>query len=187
MFSINVPYDIVEYSTELVEAVNFGVRGKQDGSKAQQLIGIISQNAVLHKLEMPLVTASRESKEYDFILNGKRVDVKSYKTFGRPRPDHEGFVVKEQIHYDLDTYLFGAYLIGERVLIVCGWLPKDEFIKNSRYVKKGDVFRLDNGNDFTARLNAYHIKNYQLNDLKSIKQLKNMGKIKPEDKQIGLF
>ena len=78
MFDIKVSQEQLDYANEMVNKYNFGQRGYGDGTKREQLTGIIGQTvfADLIGQERPVGSTGFDGGK-DFFINGRRVDIKT--------------------------------------------------------------------------------------------------------------
>lgn len=176
MFSVTVPDLVIRESMRVCNQVNFGSRGfDSDGTKEQQLNGIIAQNSIALAFGFPFVTISNTwDGGYDFVLKGQKFDVKTMTRRVDPQMDYEMQVVTSQLRYDVNAYLFTSYNTRNNSLTVCGWLTKDVFLNRARVFKRGDVVTRGDGTQFVCRLNTHQVYLHQLNHLaKSFDELRD--------------
>lgn len=174
MITFAVPDLVVRESVRVCDAVNFGRRGFDDGSKLQQLHGIISQNSMALAFGFPFVKISDTwDGGFDFKIGNEKIDVKTRSCITTAKSHYETLVVSDQIRYDVQIYLFTSYNFKANQLTVCGWLPKDLFLSRSRMYKRGEKILNDSGKTFLCKLNTHQIYYYQLNKVEnSLEQLK---------------
>lgn len=102
---------------------------------------------------------------YDIILNGKKVDVKSKLTAVKPKSDYDCSVAAYNTSQLCDLYIF----VRIHDLLESGWilgyLPKEEYYKKARFLKKGEI---DPTNNFTVKADCYNVKIYDLMDIKDL-------------------
>lgn len=164
MFKVQVPDLILRQSYETVRNSNFGMRSHSNGTKMQQLYGIIAQNSILFAYGLPLVKHTDEwDGGFDLELFDQRIDVKTKNRIVTPELNYEASVVDAQINYEVHTYLFTSFNTRNCELTICGWIPKQEMIARARRYKRGDVIERNNGTSFECRLDTYQVYYYQLN------------------------
>lgn len=174
MVTYQVPELVLRISNDLCRKVDFGKRGFDDGTKDQQLHGIIAQNTVALVYGFPFVQESDTwDGGYDFTVGSQKIDIKNVTTNYTPKPHYEARVVSDQLRYGVNAYLFTAYNQRKNELTLCGWLPKHLFLDRARVYKRGDVIECDDGTTFTCRLNTHQIYLHQLNKIESIELLKD--------------
>lgn len=174
MITVKVPELVLRQSVQVCQQVNFGRRGIDDGTKEQQLHGVIAQNALALAFGFPFVAASNMwDGGYDFEVGSQRIDIKNVTRNVTPKLEYEARVVTEQLKYNVHIYLFTSYNQKDNLLTVCGWLPKDIFLDRARIYERGDIVVRDDGTTFTCRLNTHQIYYYQLNRVsKDLEELK---------------
>lgn len=173
MFKIKVSNNIIDYATELVKEHNFGNRGVADGSKSEQLTGIIGQCTIQTLFHVDVITGNKGFDHgEDLNYNGLSIDVK---TMGRTTDVKDYYVnnfIALQRHFPTDVYIFCSYYEEKKELTVCGWLPKDELKKKAKFYKKGTKrFRSDK-TWFKTKADLYEIPNKKLYQIQSPKDLK---------------
>ena len=78
MFKIKVDEILIKYCESQVEKYNFGKRGSANGSKEQQLTGIIGQSVVMNLFNQGNVNgADGFDGGVDVLYNNKTIDVKT--------------------------------------------------------------------------------------------------------------
>lgn len=174
MITVQVPELVLRESMRVCNQVNMGRRGFDDGTKTQQLHGVIAQNSMALAFGFPFVSISDTwDGGFDFKIGSEKIDVKNVSRVNEPKPNYEARVITDQLRYDVQIYLFTSYNYKANKLTICGWLPKDLFLQRSRQYKRGDVIKQDNGASFVCRLNTHQIYYYKLNKLAdSLDQLK---------------
>ena len=76
MIRIQITKEQIEYATQLVNQCNFGNRGRFDGDKSKQLVGMLAQTVLADYIRQPRPLPSVGfDGGYDYIINGKKVDV----------------------------------------------------------------------------------------------------------------
>lgn len=98
---------------------------------------------------------------YDIILDGKRIDVKTKQTTVKPLPHYECSVAAYNTKQDCDEYAFVRVLKDYTVGWFLGSIPKKEYFEKARFLRKGDI---DPSNDFTVRADCYNLSIDSLGD-----------------------
>lgn len=172
MFDINVSDEQINYADETVNNYNFGQRGRGDGTREQQRTGIIGQTVFAD-----LISAARPNGAEgfdggkDFIINGKRVDIK---TMGRTVPVLDHYVhnfVGYQKPYDVDYYIFASFNKKRNILTICGYIDKKQFFERADYLPAGSVRHRDDGSSFTTFAPLYEIKQSDLIQANSLEDI----------------
>lgn len=163
MFDINVSDEQIQYAKDMVETYNFGQRGYGDGNKKEQLTGIIGQTVfadLINDVRPNGETGFDEGK--DFIINNKRVDIK---TMTRSVPMRSFFVhnfVGYQKEYQVDYYVFASFNTKANILTICGYVSKNEFFEKADYFPKGSLRERSDGTKFRTFAPLYEIKQTDL-------------------------
>jgi hypothetical protein len=112
---------------------------------------------------------------YDFVSNERTIDVKTkYQTVSKdPLPYYEASVDVNSMHQDTQFYIFcriyrdrdGNYPYGW----ILGGIGKEEFLKRSRRLYKGDQ---DGNNGYIVQQDCH---NLEYRDLKPLKKIRKMA------------
>lgn len=171
---INVIPTVEQFNTtkELVMNHNFGQRGKGDGSRRMQAIGIMGQIMFADLLHHPRPTGENGfDGGYDFVIDGKRVDLKTMARTVDVKPHYVHNFVGWQLKYDCEYYVFASYNTEKNILSICGVIKKDDFLKKATYYNQGDKRYRDDGTFFLARTPLYEIGQSDLAPLNSLDDL----------------
>jgi|TARA_R110000796_G_scaffold173762_1_gene290738 hypothetical protein len=96
----------------------------------------------------------QNTMDYDIIVDGYKIDVKTKKTTVKPKPDYDCSVADLTRKQNCDFYAFVRVLSDQSVGWFLGVKKAEQYFKDARYIKKGDY---DNSNGFTARANCYNM------------------------------
>jgi len=177
MFTVAVEHNIIEHCKTVIARHNFGKRFTANGTKEQQLTGVIGQSVVMDFFNMGFVDGSSGFDDgVDLVSNNKTIDVK---TMGRTTPIKPGYTnnfLKLQDYFKTDIYIFCSYNKKKQVLTVCGWISKVDFIKKRRFYPKGSIRTRFDKTTFTTFADLYEIDNSDLNNVNSITDLKRQLK-----------
>jgi myo-inositol-hexaphosphate 3-phosphohydrolase len=111
---------------------------------------------ILHSRRYPeAVRISNEDRHADFLIGGKRVDVKCKDRTVFCKDFYEVSVEARQIEYNVDEYAFYSYNNRERVMEYLGTISKYDFIKKAELKKKGDI---DTSNNWRVSVDCYNLK-----------------------------
>lgn len=174
MINLGATLEQFNVTKELVRKYNFGHRSDGNGDKKMQAIGIMGQI-----MFADFIGAERPSGEsgfdggFDFVINGKKVDIKTMSRTVDVKPHYVHNFVGYQINYDCEYYVFASYNTRKNVLSICGVISKDEFLKKATYYEKGDKRYRDDGSYFLARTPLYEIKQSDLTPVGSLEELKS--------------
>lgn len=76
--------------------------------------------------------------DYDCIINGHKVDVKTKKTSVEPRPDYNCSIVGTSVHQKCDYYFFLRINTELPVAYLMGWMPRKDFLTKASFNLKGE-------------------------------------------------
>ena len=163
MLNIKLREDICKFAWDAVNKINFGNRSiGANGSKEQQYTGILGE-AVIYDIVYGKLPTYNESGIVDIVINGKKIDIK---TMGRTvymKPDYVHNFMGYQKDFPNDIYIFNSIVKKERIIQICGWLPKEEFFKKCSFFNKGTIRTRTNGTTLEAKAPLYELKNKELN------------------------
>ena len=163
----------IETTKVLVSKYNFGNRGRGDGDRKMQAVGILGQIVFADLLHLNRPTGEGGfDGGFDFVINGKKVDVKTMARTVDVRPHYVHNFVGWQLKYDCEYYVFESYNTKTNTLSICGVVSKDEFLKKSVYYNEGDKRYRDDGTFFLARTPLYEIKQSDLMEINSPEDVK---------------
>jgi len=104
--------------------------------------------------------------DHDIIFNNKKVEVKTKDRTVPPKPEYECSIANYNTKQLTDYYFFVSLLrIGSEYKkgFLLGYIPKDEYIKKAKFLKKGDI---DPSNNFTVRADCWNLPISQLRGVK---------------------
>jgi len=181
MFKVDIKKEIIDHCKKQVEKYNFGQRGYADGTKDQQLTGIIGQTVVADLYDMPWVEGGEGFDEgKDLLVSGKVVDIK---TMGRTTDVRDYYVnnfVGLQKDYKTDIYIFCSLNKTTNELTICGWVSKKELFERAQFFKKGTTRTRSDGSTFQTFTDLYEIANNALNNVDTVEELKKDTMMKPK-------
>jgi hypothetical protein len=136
-------------------------------------VGYVGEYAVKKFLGLPFEPST---KDYDFILDGKRYEVKTKKTKYEVLPHYEGSVDTHSAKQDCDYYLFCRAIVtvpdaGIDQVFAFGYFPKKSYMKKAKFRKKGER---DESNGWTVKKDCFNLE-YQL--LKPFSKLVKMATV----------
>jgi hypothetical protein len=91
---------------------------------------------------------------------------------GPPRPDYVNNFVALQRQFATDVLLFCSFNKQTRILTVCGWIEKEEFLRRASLFPAGTVRIRADGTTFLAKADLYEIENRALNSPRTLGALK---------------
>lgn len=174
MIKIKVPKNIIEYCIKQINEYNFGKRGYADGTKEQQLVGIIGQSVIMSYFDAGFIDGSKGFDDgKDLIYNNLIIDIK---TMGRTTDVRDYYVnnfLAIQLKYNTDVYIFCSLNKKNYELTICGWITKTKFKEKALFYKKDTIRTRSDGTTFKTFHDLYELNNSDLNDVESIEDLKS--------------
>jgi hypothetical protein len=173
LFTVAVEHTLIEHCKTVLANHNFGKRFTANGTKEQQLTGIIGQSVVMDFFEKGFVDGSSGFDEgVDLVFNNKTIDVKTMGRTTSVKPGYTNNFLQLQDYFKTDVYIFCSYNKKKKVLTVCGWITKEDFIQKRRFYPKGSIRTRFDKSTFTTFADLYEIDNTDLNNVNSIADLK---------------
>lgn len=177
MFTVKVLPQIITHCKAQVDAYNFGKRFTANGSKSQQLTGIIGQSVVMKLFGMDLIDGtSGFDNGVDLVFDDKKIDVKTMGRNTDVRVSYTNNFLKLQDYFSTQIYIFCSYNKIKFEVTICGWIDKNKFIKDRKFYPKGTIRTRFDKTTFTTFADLYEIDNQFLNDVNSIEDLKKQLK-----------
>lgn len=105
--------------------------------------------------------------EYDILWGKIKIDVKSKDTTVYPKSNYEVSVANFNTKQKCDYYVFVRVLDDLSVGWLLGYMSKQDYFENSRFLKKGEK---DGSNSFIVRADCH---NMFINDLKKMEDFHN--------------
>lgn len=102
--------------------------------------------------------------DYDVIIEGIKVDVKTKRTTVRPKQNYYCSVAAVNISQKCDYYIFVRVMEDKEVAYILGGMDKDGFFSKAAYFKKGQ--KDPDKPEWTFRDNCY---NLPISDLRKLK------------------
>ncbi len=164
-FSIIVPRFVIDESWRFTRKIKMGHRNDgSDGNAEQQLVGVIGQNMVNLALCKPLMEHDTGfDGGVDFEAFGMRFDVKTMGRTSEPKPSYVNNLLRSQIKFNCDAYLFLSFNKTNSELTFCGWITKESFLYRATVYHKDTVRERSDGSSFKLKADTFEIKNRQLN------------------------
>lgn len=141
-----------------------GNRGDgSDGTKEQQMIGIIGQNMLNIAMGRPLMQPGGGfDGGIDAHINGLSFDIKTMGRKMNPRLDFVNNLMQSQTKFKVDGYIFASINTNDNRMTVCGWLPKHLFLERATLFEKGAVRQRKDKTTFETKAAMYEIANSDL-------------------------
>lgn len=105
--------------------------------------------------------------DYDLIINGYRVDVKSKWIQGRPQPHYFATVADTSTHQDCDCYVFLRIAKNyefQKFAFIIGWKMRDDFFNEATFYNEGDIDPTD-GRNFKIKADCWNLEQRYLNNI----------------------
>ena len=174
MITVSIDKNIIEHCRTIIDKTNFGQRGKADGNKVEQYIGIVGQSVIMDLLGMPLIEATGgPDGGIDFKYNNKTYDVKTMGRETYPQPHYVNNLIALQANYNVDRYIFCSINKLTVELTICGWINKKEFADKAIFYPEGTVRTRTDGTTFNTKAGLYEIKNSDLNQSRTLEEFIN--------------
>jgi hypothetical protein len=125
------------------------------------VIGFLGEIIVANELGITL----DNTYDYDLIFNDKRIDVKSKKVSSVPRDYYECSVAALNTRQRCDLYMFTRIKNDLSEGWILGYLEKEKYLTDSKFLKKGSI---DPDNNWKVSTDCY---NLPINKLETIGRL----------------
>ena len=125
------------------------------------VIGFLGEIIVANELCITL----DNTYDYDLIFNDKRIDVKSKKVSSVPRDYYECSVAALNTRQRCDLYMFTRIKNDLSEGWILGYLEKEKYLTDSKFLKKGSI---DPDNNWKVSTDCY---NLPINKLETIGRL----------------
>ncbi len=170
---VKIKPEIIAHCKKQLEEHNFGQRDKDNGNKGQQLVGIVGECVVREMFDLPYIDGkSGYDGGYDLKYKGKRYDVKTMTRSVDVKDSYTNNILKSQMEYDVDGYIFCSINKDKKELTVCGWIRKENAIKHRKLNPKGTIMKQGKGKGKPLDADWYEIDNKYLNFVNSIIDMK---------------
>lgn len=176
MFVEYVKKSQLEYANKLVHMYNFGNRGRGDGNTKEQLVGILGQTVLADLLNLERPQGSGFDGGVDFIINNKRIDVKTMTRTTDMRDYYVHNFIGYQEKYEVDYYIFASYNRLNAKITFCGYVDKEAFFERASFYKKGARRYRSDGSCFISKAPLYEIKQESLKALNSVEDIYSLLK-----------
>ena len=148
MIEIKVTDDMFVKARE--KAIEVGRLNNSILNGGGNLAGFIGEQIVLFVLGGDWLN----TYEYDLVINGKKVDVKTKQTSVVPLPHYECSITEYNAKQDCDYYAFTRVKKDFSVGWYLGVMKKADYFYEAKYLKKGEV---DPSNNYTVRATCYNL------------------------------
>ena len=147
---------------------NMGTRSVFNGTKEQQLVGLIGEIMVKEHFDSAHNWTPGFDDGFDFERYGKRVDVKTMTRKTDVNPEqYVNNIFARQLNFNCDVYVFASLNTKKNELTICGWIYKIEILKYFEMIPKGTTRKFGEMGTFDTSVDAYEIPMNKLNDIKT--------------------
>lgn len=173
MFTIKVSDRLLQHCKQQIEQFNFGVRSSANGTKEQQLTGIIGQSVVMDLFGLGYIdgTCGFDSG-VDLIYENLKIDIKTMGRTTDVRKNYTNNFLKLQDYFDTEIYIFCSLHKLKNELTICGWIAKKELVNKRKFFAKGTTRTRNDGSTFTTFADLFEIDIVDLKDASSLEDLK---------------
>lgn len=165
MIQLEIPRELKVLCWNFVKQHNMGTRSQFNGSMEKQYAGLIAENMVREYNNLPYKFNIGFDGGYDFILKGKKVDVKTVIRNVDPKPHYANNFVAYQEDFDCDQLYFTSINKKTSTLWLCGTISKAKFMRKASFYYKGETRKRDDGTLVTLGAPLYEITNRELNPI----------------------
>ena len=159
MIEIDITEDQRQRAKELYE---FNVlKGSVTEGKGNE-VGALGEVIVWDQFKK--ITEYVGSYDYDMIIRGKKVDVKTKLQNFAPKPYHRANIFAYNIRQKCDYYCFVAILSDLSKGWIIGWKEKERFFKEAIFKKKGEVDNVGTNEGWVFKGDCYCLNNDQLDN-----------------------
>lgn len=127
------------------------------------LVGFIGEEVAAHVFRRHGKAVVEENTyDYDLIVDGDKVDVKSKSTSVAPLPHYSNSVANFNTKQECDYYAFVRIKKDLTTAWWCGVYSKRQFFKDAVFMKKG---QLDADNKYVVKADCYNLPISQLKEM----------------------
>ncbi len=127
------------------------------------LVGFIGEEVAAHVLRHSGKKVVEENTyDYDLVVDGVKVDVKTKSTSVAPLPHYSNSVANFNTKQQCDYYVFIRVKKDLTVGWWCGVYSKSQFFKDATFMEKGQV---DADNKYVVKADCYNLPISQLKEM----------------------
>lgn len=167
MIVIPINNETKSYVWSFVKENNVGNRGKADGSKLEQYVGLLGETVVKKYLGIDTKFSNGFDGGFDLKHKGMKVDVKTMGRMVNPKPYYVNNFIAYQSDFKCDAYVFCSINKKTSELTLCGWVTKKELLERAELYEEGTVRTRTDGTTFILKAPTYEIQNDKLNDIET--------------------
>jgi hypothetical protein len=132
------------YAYNIINNHNLAQRGIFDGDKNKQFIGILAKVMICDFLKIERIKKKLYPSLIDFNFNNSSYNVKVFSSKFDYKPEYYHTIITSELKFNVDYFIFCSYNYLKDKLFLCGYISKEDFIKNSNHVNMGDFFCISN-------------------------------------------
>ena len=145
---------------------DFGVLNGSITKGEGNLAGALGEVACIHYLRSRNFTIEDVSTyDYDFIVNGSKVDVKTKRVSVEPQPHFKVAVSAWNTRQQCDFYFFAYSMYDNSKVYLAGYYRKHQFFTEAIFKQQGSTDDGDNSN-FRFSYDCYVMRNDQMKKFK---------------------
>lgn len=172
---IHIEPDLISMVERYLQHHNLANRGVEDGDYEKQKIGLIGELCV-YKYLLNCYPDLNEKQNgfdggYDIDYNGRLIDVKTMGRKSYVRANYVNNFYLLQSNHNANTIVFCSYHTADKVVEICGWLPKVALAAKGIFYAAGTRRIRTDGSSFTFRQDNYEVENKDLDDIETLKRL----------------
>ena len=160
MKHIKIEKEDIELANKM--ATNMGTLNNSITKGQGNVIGFLGEIIVANELGISL----DNTYDYDLVFDDKKIDVKSKRVTSAPRDYYECSVAALNTRQRCDFYMFTRIKNDLSEGWILGYMDKEKYLSNSKFLKKGSI---DPSNNWKVRTDCY---NLPINKLEAINNLK---------------
>lgn len=121
---------------------------------------IIIENYCLQK-DIPVETVSELDKyDYDFIIDGKKTDIKCNKYGTKPKKWYSAEIYESSLHQETDQYIFCHINDNLSLCWIIGMISKENFMHQAEYRTRGSIHPYND--KYVLKANSYSLEYAQV-------------------------
>lgn len=172
MFDVRPNEEEKLYAYQICFSTDLGHRGQFDGTKKNQLVGMLAQTVVADLFNTERPKGTGYDGGVDLVINKHSVDVKAMQRSVPVQDDFVHNLVASQFKYDCEYYIFTSLNTKNGFLTVCGVASKQTIKTKAKLFEKGETRRRSDGTTFQIQADMYEIKQSDLIQVNSLYELK---------------
>ena len=157
---------------EYLKNHNLANRGKYDGDKEKQFLGLVAETETHNLLKGYYLDLDEQENKFDggvdINYRGATIDVKAMGRNFYTQPEYANNFLACQLKYKCDMIIFASVNKKTNYIEFCGWIWKKELETRGKLYKKGDVRKRGNNDTMPLYTDMYEVQNEDLRDIREI-------------------